>query len=71
MQRDTFTELWNMAIRFPESSVKRITHEEYFDEERTADDFWYQSFVPDVWLPITQAFVSQLMCDIVPSSLKR
>lgn len=48
MQRDTFAELWRLAIRFPESSVKRIRMEEFFDDERTAEDFWYKDFVPDV-----------------------
>lgn len=48
MQRDTFIELWRLANRFPESSVKRIPMEEFFDEERTEDDLWFKDFVPDV-----------------------
>lgn len=48
MQRDTFAELWRLAIRFPESSVKRIPMEEFFDDERTAEDLWYKDFVPGV-----------------------
>ncbi|EXL71840.1 hypothetical protein FOPG_12538 [Fusarium oxysporum f. sp. conglutinans race 2 54008] len=47
MQRDTFIELWRLANRFPESSVKRIPMEEFFDEERTEDDLWFKDFVPD------------------------
>lgn len=48
MQHETFAELWRLAIRFPESSVKRIPMEEFFDDERTVEDLWYREFVPDV-----------------------
>ncbi|CAG9945489.1 unnamed protein product [Clonostachys rosea f. rosea IK726] len=47
-QRDTFSELWRLASRFPESSVKKITMEEFFNGERTGDDLWFREFVPDV-----------------------
>ena len=48
MQRDTFAELWRLAIRFPESSVKKIPMEEFFDNDRTDDDLWYKDYVPNV-----------------------
>lgn len=51
MQRDTFIELWRLAGRFPESSVKRIPIEDFFDEERTEDDLWFKDFVPGVRNP--------------------
>ncbi|KAF5970008.1 d-amino-acid oxidase [Fusarium bulbicola] len=47
MQRDTFIELWRLARRYPESSVKTIPMEEFFDKERTEDDLWFKDFVPD------------------------
>ncbi|KAF5639630.1 d-amino-acid oxidase [Fusarium sp. NRRL 52700] len=47
MQRDTFIELWRLASRYPESSVKKIPMEEFFDKERTEDDLWFKDFVPD------------------------
>ncbi|KAF5598379.1 d-amino-acid oxidase [Fusarium pseudocircinatum] len=47
MQRDTFIELWSLASRYPESSVKMIPMEEFFDKKRTEDDLWFKDFVPD------------------------
>ncbi|CAJ0547265.1 Ff.00g018920.m01.CDS01 [Fusarium sp. VM40] len=47
MQRDAFTELWRLATRCPESSVRKIPMEELFDQERTDDDLWYREFVPN------------------------
>ncbi|KAJ5514605.1 hypothetical protein N7463_004157 [Penicillium fimorum] len=47
MQRNTFAELWRLAIRFPESSVKTLPMENIFDDERIADDFWYSDYVPN------------------------
>ncbi|KAF4945779.1 hypothetical protein FSARC_14362 [Fusarium sarcochroum] len=44
MQRDTFAEMWRLAIRHPESSVKTLPMEEFFNEERTEDDLWYKDF---------------------------
>jgi hypothetical protein len=38
MQRDAFTELWRLATRCPESSVRKTPMEEVFDQERTDDD---------------------------------
>ncbi|KAK7212433.1 hypothetical protein V2G26_019611 [Clonostachys chloroleuca] len=46
-QRDTFSDLWRLASRFPESSAKKITMEEFFNGERTGDDLWFREFVPD------------------------
>jgi hypothetical protein len=48
MQRDTFDELRRLAIRYPESSVKMIPMEEFFDVERTDEDLWYKDYVPNV-----------------------
>jgi hypothetical protein len=48
MQRDTFIELWRLAGRFPESSVKGIPMEDFFNDERTEDDLWFREFVPGV-----------------------
>ncbi|KAM0217446.1 hypothetical protein ACHAQD_007425 [Fusarium lateritium] len=47
MQRDSFAELWRLATRYPESSIKKIPMEEVFDQERTDDDLWYREFVTD------------------------
>ncbi|KAJ5817471.1 hypothetical protein N7447_009704 [Penicillium robsamsonii] len=47
MQRDTFAELWRLAIRYPESSVKMIPMEEFFEVERTDEDLWYKDYVPN------------------------
>ncbi|KAJ5130884.1 uncharacterized protein N7515_006923 [Penicillium bovifimosum] len=47
MQRDAFRELWRIANSFPESSVKKIPMEKFFDEERTADDLWFSDYVPN------------------------
>ncbi|CAG8948564.1 unnamed protein product [Penicillium salamii] len=47
MQRYTFAELWRLAIRHPESSVKMIPMEEIFDDERTDDDLWYKDYMPN------------------------
>ncbi|KAM6536414.1 hypothetical protein FALCPG4_002422 [Fusarium falciforme] len=46
MQMDAFTELWRLAIRHPESSVKRLPMEEFYDNERSDDDFWFKDFIP-------------------------
>ncbi|KAJ4184918.1 hypothetical protein NW755_008832 [Fusarium falciforme] len=48
MQMDAFTELWRLAIRHPESSVKRLPMEEFYDNERSDDDFWFKDFIPGV-----------------------
>lgn len=47
MQRDAFSELWRMA-NTKGSGVQKITLEEYFDDDRTADDFWFKEFTPNV-----------------------
>ncbi|KAM0427836.1 hypothetical protein ACHAPT_007293 [Fusarium lateritium] len=46
MQKDTFAELWRLAIRYPESGVKRLPMEEFYDEERSDDDLWFKDFIP-------------------------
>ncbi|RTE70458.1 hypothetical protein BHE90_015156 [Fusarium euwallaceae] len=46
MQMDAFTELWRLAIRHPESSVKRLPMEEFYDNERSDDDLWFKDFMP-------------------------
>ncbi|KAM5341732.1 hypothetical protein ACJ41O_014763 [Fusarium nematophilum] len=44
MQLDAYAELWRWSVRFPESSVKRITLEDIFDDER---DVWWKDHVPE------------------------
>ncbi|KAI8677878.1 DAO domain-containing protein [Fusarium keratoplasticum] len=46
MQMDAFTELWRLAIRHPESGVKRLPMEEFYDNERSDDDLWFKDFIP-------------------------
>ena len=48
MQMDAFTELWRLAIRHPESGVKRLPMEEFYDNERSDDDLWFKDFIPGV-----------------------
>ncbi|KAF4462797.1 D-amino-acid oxidase [Fusarium albosuccineum] len=46
MQLDSFAELWRLAARFPESSVKRIPMEDFFDDERNTEEIWWKDFMP-------------------------
>lgn len=50
MQIDTFAELWRMSISHPESSLKRITMEE-FHEDLSEDDVWWKDYMPQVRFP--------------------
>lgn len=48
MQLDAYAELLRWSTIFPESSIKRITLDDVYDEEKTEKDIWWKDFVPDV-----------------------
>ncbi|KAJ5551395.1 hypothetical protein N7535_000655 [Penicillium sp. DV-2018c] len=47
VQRNAFAELSRLASRFPESSVKRIPMEQFYNEDETAIDLWFRDYVPN------------------------
>jgi D-amino-acid oxidase len=49
MQEETFREFWKWSQLYPESSIRRITIEDFFDDEDT--DIWWKVWVPEVKLP--------------------
>lgn len=48
MQLDAFAELLRWSTAYPESSIKRITLNDIFDEEKTETEIWWKDYVPDV-----------------------
>jgi hypothetical protein len=48
MQLRSFSELWDMSFLYPESSLRRITAEDVFNDNRSEDDIWWKDFMPEV-----------------------
>lgn len=47
MQLDAFAELWRWSFTYPDSSIRRITIEDFHDD-KTEDDIWWKDFMPEV-----------------------
>jgi len=48
MQLCSFYELWDMSLLYPESSLRRITAEDVFNDDRSEDGIWWRDFMPEV-----------------------
>ncbi|KAJ5085915.1 hypothetical protein N7532_010686 [Penicillium argentinense] len=64
MQLRSFSELWNMNARHPDSGIKRITLEDIFDDDRSEDDIWWKNFMPEILILGQFRFISS---DRLPS----
>ncbi|KAL5363215.1 hypothetical protein BJX96DRAFT_167299 [Aspergillus floccosus] len=46
MQLEAFSTLWQWSIDYPESSLRQITIEGFYEENRTADSIWWRTNCP-------------------------
>lgn len=58
MQIDMFVELWRLSVLHPESSLRRITTED-FHEDKTAEDIWWKDFMPEVRMSLIHSWLGQ------------
>ena len=47
MQLDAFAELWRWSFSYPDSSIRRVTIEDFHDD-KTEEDIWWKDFMPEV-----------------------
>lgn len=48
MQIDAFEQLWRWSFMYPESSLVRVTVEDFHDDNKARDQFWWKDFMPEV-----------------------